>query len=374
MEHIASLLNSKIEDLGTLQENLHGSILVALDTEGITQHFNGRRVLCEGISEIGVAVFCANGKGPDFIPHLNQFYEQNDIEAFTIRVRERKHGPAVGTMTDVSDDEAGPRLQRFLLQYEGRRILVGFSFVAELKWMADDFPALATMFTEWVDVQDLVSNQRMDTASSNGTPPDQYGLYNTLKAMRISGWRSTHQRHRAANDAVKTLAVLSGLLSNIPLQEVTREAGVSVYDSLPPLHADKRQKRHHNFTARISAADGDKLPLQTPNGLAKHYRKYQGLTGVGFNSQNSCLARGRVKYWWVAFRTLNSLNAFIADMHGSTFEDTKLRVVAVDKMNRQSAQGQLTGSIEAAGASSDLLLPFDDLSDSVVHPFETLFS
>ena len=57
-----------------------------------------------------------NERGPDLISHLNQFYDMNSMETFTIRIREREYGPALGTMTDVSDEEAGPRLQKFLSQ------------------------------------------------------------------------------------------------------------------------------------------------------------------------------------------------------------------------------------------------------------------
>ncbi|CAO2651421.1 Nn.00g039910.m01.CDS01 [Neocucurbitaria sp. VM-36] len=335
-EDIAPFINSKIDNLASLRQHLPGSILVALDTEGITQHLDGRTVCSEGISEIGVAVFRTNERGPDFIPHLDQFYDQNSIEAFTIRVRKREYGPAVGTMTDVSEKEAGPRLQKFLSQYKGRRILVGFSILTELKWIAKNVPELVNFFTGWVDIQELVSQQRHGVASNDGTHTDQHGLYNTLKAMGISGWHSKHQLHVAANDAVKTLAVLSGLLCNSSFQDITRGGGVSIYTYLPPLQISKIGNRYHPFTAHISTVDGNRLPLQTPVGLAKHCAKYPGLTGVGFHSENEMVARGRVKYWWVAFRSLESLTSFMTKADGSIFEGTKLCVVANGKRNGKS--------------------------------------
>ena len=376
MKHIESFWKSKLPDLATLKQRVPDSILVALDAEGVTQRFDGRQINSDEISEIGVAVFRANEKGLHFIPHLEQFYDQNGIEAFTIRVHERQYGPVVGTMTDALDSNAGSHLHKYISRFEGSRILLMYHPRLEIKWIKEKCPSLTMLFSGWCDVQELVAKRYMDLFLESRRSVWRYpSLQNTLKAMRISGWRSAHQVHGGAADSVKALAILSGLFCDVPLREVQRfnVDSVSVFCYLPPPKSTRIHNRWHLFTARITTVDGGKLPRMTPAELRKRLQQYPGLKGVGLNARNEILARDRVRIWWVSFQTQHALDSFIAEFGGSTFEGKKLRVVADGKTNEQLAQAQLATIIEATKSEPDLLLPFDDLHGSVVHPFDALF-
>lgn len=107
-ENVETLFGAKIHDLATLRIRLPGSVLVAFDTEGVTQHFLGRQISSEEVGELGVAAL-----RPSKVclrRNLYQFYNDNDIEAFTIRIHERTLGPAVSLMTEKSSEDAGPRV------------------------------------------------------------------------------------------------------------------------------------------------------------------------------------------------------------------------------------------------------------------------
>ena len=147
-----------------------------------------------------------------------------------------------------------------------------------------------------------------------------------LTALRVSGWRSPHKRHGAAADAVKVLAVASGLLCGATLHELVESKfkGLSVLCKLPSPNYTWHCGKEHRFTARIRAADGSKLPLQTTIGLKRLYQ-HRGLRGVGLNARNDNLARDRVHVWWLSFRS-QEVSDFIAKVDGSTFNGTVLCV------------------------------------------------
>jgi hypothetical protein len=171
-----SLFNKKITDLPTLQSLLPDHTLIAFDTEGVKQHFDGRQIGSQDLSELGIAVFLPTKTPLHSISNLTQFYEDNDIEAFTVRMHPRAHGPTVGLMTEKTASEAGPRLVEFLSGLKGDRILLGFNKHQEWRWISRTCPSFAALFTSWCDVQELLPQLR--------SPP---GLAKTLKPMGIWG-------------------------------------------------------------------------------------------------------------------------------------------------------------------------------------------
>ncbi|KAH9882966.1 hypothetical protein J1614_000332 [Plenodomus biglobosus] len=308
--NIAPFLDSKITDLATLRQHLPSSILVALTTCGTKQHFDGPTVPSLEISEIGIAVYQAReDAGPHFFSNITQSYEQNDIEAFTIRIREKHYGPAAGTMTHVSSDtEAGP--------------------FAELEWITTHCPSITHLFTNWTDLQDLLPPHYHGHIPNPRCKPAQckIGLYPTLKGLRLSGWRSKHQRHQAANDAIKILALLTGLTSNTPFKPTTKEVGISFYSFLPLLQPHRTNQRRQAFNARISAAGGAKLPVQTPQGLRRLCERHAGLMAVGLNARNEMMHRGPVRFWWASFESAEALGGFVDAMRGLRLEGRVLCV------------------------------------------------
>jgi hypothetical protein len=139
-----------------------------------------------------------------------------------------------------------------------------------MKWISENCPLIAKLFTSWCDVQELAAEDYSSfiTGKELVTPRTSHrALDKTMTAMGISGWRSRHQRHGAAADAVRILAILSGLLCGATLRELPESySSVSVLCTLPSTKDIRFFRRRHHYTARIRAADGDKLPLQTPNG------------------------------------------------------------------------------------------------------------
>jgi hypothetical protein len=363
---IQALLASQITDLSTLRERLAGSTLVAFDTEGVTQNFEGRQIANEEIGELGIAVLQPTSNSPRFVHHILQFYEINEIEVFTIRIHERPYGRIVGTVTDETTERAGARLFERLSEIAGERILLGWGMQREMKWISEKCPSMARLFTSWCDVQELVAASYESNMLDTGKliqPYQRPGLDKTMRAQRISGWRSHHQRHGAAADAVRTLAILSGLLCGATLQEHPNpKSGVSVLCTLPSLRDTKICGRQHYYTARIRVADGDKLPLQTPYGLEKLYARHWGLMGEGLNSRTEVLARDRVKIWWVSFRSQETLNGFIARVDGSTFDGKVLRVTATKPVPILKTNWEPVIRPEPVDVHNDLCLAFDIFS------------
>lgn len=351
-----TLFSNKITSLLTLQSLLPTSTLIAFDTEGVEKHFAVRQIPHQDISELGVVVF-PTAATPQFTSNLTQFYEDADIEAFTVRMHPRPHGPAVGLMTERPAPEAGPRSIDFLSGFEGDKILLGFNMHQEWRWISRTCPSFAALFTSWCDVQELVPQLE--------SPP---GLAGTLKAMGIWGWTSTHLRYGGAADAVKVLAVVSGLICGVPIDEnrETKEDNLLKYCHLPRSESVREANgKIHLYTCRISAADGGKLPLQTPDGLVGMFSKHEGFKGVGLNSCTQVLARGPVKWWWVLFRTQEGLEEFRRDVDESVYEGTMLSVTINVKPTQSSEQAKPKASIKTRETPRELIV--NALSLGYVH-------
>jgi len=159
---VQPLLKSELRGLASIQDRLVEATVVAFDIEGV--HQRGSEA-----SELGVAVLRPSSKPLRFSSSMYCFWNQNDIEAFTIRIRERRYGPFVGTLTDETRETAGARLYKFLSSIQGELILVGFGMEREFKWISDEFPAIAALFTSWCDVQELAG----DVYKSMTAEPDK---------------------------------------------------------------------------------------------------------------------------------------------------------------------------------------------------------
>jgi hypothetical protein len=218
---------------------------------------------------------------------------------------------------------------------------------AECTWIIDQCPSLRRYFADWCDVQELVAQCYKELTLESWSTPSP-GPQNTLKAMRISGWRSKHQVHSATGDAVKCLAVLSGLLHDVTLQDrpAKDQDTVSVYTFVLSSTNPIISKRDHFFTTRISATSGEKLPLQTPYGLAELFAEHRGLCGVGLNARIQTHARGPVRYWRVLFRDRKALDDCVREVDGSTIEGVEVGVTIDARTKNESAKPQSTNCME----------------------------
>lgn len=179
-------------------------------------------------------------------------------------------------MTDKTDEEAGPRLQQFLGNIPGERILLGFAMVSEWRWILKRYPSFASLFTGWCDLQELASQTYQHQNSQLDKVPTYartVGLANCLKAMGFWGWGQDEHIHSAAGDSVKVLGLLAGLLHDLllPLDAVVeaRRSEMSVYCHLPkPYHKiSVPNAARHVYTARISTINGGRLSIRSPSEL-----------------------------------------------------------------------------------------------------------
>jgi hypothetical protein len=174
--------------------------------------------------------------------------------------------------------------------------------LAEFRWISQECPNLASYFTSWIDVQELVSKKQ------------QIGLVNAIIAMQITYQKSTNppKTHRSSSDTVRCLAVLFGLFRgsfNIPYHS----------KQVLLLRAPPKSSYHNPFTARITTVDGSFLPTEyhSPRALANLFKDYD-LKPVAFNTKGF-LKNNSIRVWWVSMETMEDLEKFVAEIHGSPF-------------------------------------------------------
>jgi hypothetical protein len=155
--------------------------------------------------------------------------------------------------------------------------------------------------------------------------------------MRKSDWRSRHQFHGAAGDAVKFSAVLSGLLCERPLLENASKLDdtIPILCYLSSAKTPIVSKRHHRLTACVSAVNGDKLTLHTPKSLASLCTKYSELTGP-LDSRTETLSRDQAEYWWVSLRSQEALEEFAQEFDGAYIDDVAIRATIDRRSNDKS--------------------------------------
>lgn len=96
-----------------------------------------------------------------------------------------------------------------------------------------------------------------------------------------------------------------------------------------------------------------KLPLQTPDGLATLYSSHPGLKGVGLNSWTAAYAAS-VKFWWVSFRSLEALHKFVQEVDGSVYDDVTFRIT-IDFKQPTSTKALQRKPINICKPSGDIM-------------------
>ncbi|PSN66491.1 hypothetical protein BS50DRAFT_677683 [Corynespora cassiicola Philippines] len=314
--NISGLWNSKISDLSTLEERLHEAVLVSLDIESFGAN----------ASEVGLAVLQAGKQPLPFHGILTRYYEENKVEALTIRLLDRGlkyEDPEwrFGDKVHASIEDVHHLTANMLSRYTGERILIGFAMQnAEMNWISKSCPSLAIHFSAWVDIQELVSQRRMQEELGSPTSDIKYpGLTNTLRAMGVTDWRAQKRRHCAANDALRNLIILSGLISHVPINPQHPSPKVRTFTQLKPT------KTHH-CAATIAAKDGGKLPIYSPGSVSKLFSNHPGLKSVALNWKTLHHRTEGVRFWRVEFDTQESLESFITDIDGSMIDNTEISV------------------------------------------------
>ncbi|KAF2107120.1 hypothetical protein BDV96DRAFT_305601 [Lophiotrema nucula] len=330
-----TLCDRKIHNLHTLKPCLPGSVLVALDVESFNDHGE------QNVSEIGLAVLHVHGELLPFHPGLSRFYEKNGVEALTIRLPARYcNGKGAkyedpewryGDQVRISEEEAGDVVAKLLSKYGENRILVGFSMVAEWRWISENCPSLAILFSGWVDVQELVSQRREEEDLGPKCDRRWPGMTKTLRVMGIADPRcaSRDNKHCPANDALRCLVILSGLIHNAPFvfdpPRGPKTPVIRAFNCLGSLY-----RVSSGFTAMITTDDRSRLPTVTPDSLAKLLSGYTGLEAVAVNYKWAREQRnpsGGKGIWLAGFRSQEHLEVFILDVDGSVIDGKQVRAV-----------------------------------------------
>lgn len=289
---------------------MSNNVLVAFDMEASPQIR----------SEMGLAILLVGENTPHFCIGRCRFFDENDVQAFTIEIHERnkkqyefkRHGETIYVENEL---QAGPAIEKILMDFQnlGKLILVGYDLQMEFKWISEHYPSLASYFSAWVDVQELV------TAKCEGV---QLGLTGAVQNLGMIDNRHNSQQHSAANDAVRDLAVLAGLLSGTKLITTPQcKDQIKGCSSLAPVKAF-RDWTQYPFSVRLATMDGGPLPQISPRNLAEVFAGYD-LKAVGSNRKNN------VHIWWMAFYTLESLREFIRDNESLKVEGKALKVILV---------------------------------------------
>lgn len=195
----------RVQDLETLRKLMPNSTLVAFDIE---DHVTS-------INEVGIAAVSISGANCALYPSsdgtVRTFCSENAVQAHTIMVREMlaKRGNdsiRYGDQVTVRDSEVSQTLVQKLssLGKSEHLILVGYAMYTEFDWTSRHCPDFLANFSSRVDIQDIVE-------ACCGSHPSLSRAMAALKLSHRNPTKSLPHGHRAANDAVGTLATLASL-------------------------------------------------------------------------------------------------------------------------------------------------------------------
>ncbi|KAI9712649.1 MAG: hypothetical protein M1820_001270 [Bogoriella megaspora] len=317
-QETAALLETKISDLETLKQKASGSVLVAFKANSPCSH---------DVEEVGFASLKVDGKNPPQLPPtyhrtVGVFYDETDVTVHAVVTYNSaimspgRGSRKYGNTDEVDAKELGDAVHRKLsaLGHSNNLILVGWDPRHEFKWISSACPALASLFTACVDLQEIAKNQ--------ATYPTEPTLRDTMRGMGFKDFFSTRPSdtvhpHRAANMAVRLLAVATGFSTLESLTIHPSKYG-KIKNTIPTDNGP--------FAAFIRTADGKQLPreINRLESLLKLFEKYDPKT-VAMDVKEID-QRGGVDKWWINFATLELVEAFIGAVHGSRMGEDTLMV------------------------------------------------
>lgn len=207
--------------------------------------------------------------------------------------------------------------------------LIGFDLGLELRVISSLYPRILQRFSSWVDLQDLVMEIAGPGCTKQPSMRDtlvSFGFQAKLPMVRVHGYK-----HDAGNDSVRVIAILLNLLT---------------YNSTLKIERDQKRRRGKG-PGRISRdlfQDGrffmgrprplESFPFATRVSLKAH-------DGPSFTAKKlydlfiptySLVATGAPHnyfgpnaYAWVCLSSLEELNRFVTEVHGTACEDCTWR-------------------------------------------------
>jgi hypothetical protein len=200
------------------------------------------------------------------------------------------------------------------------------SMLMEFKWMARTCLLISTYFSEWIDVQELITQHCINHGWNRRCPLSQDTAIDAMciPAPRYRGYLC---RQRSRRRALLLIYIVWSSAKHPPLnyEDLEHRYGLKLYTYLP---SDVNLPRgDYPHTGRISARDDGALPLNSASAVYRAFKKYNGLKAFGCNSRAEHAARDGIKDWWVSFYGKEDLEAFVAAVDGSSIKWTQLHVL-----------------------------------------------
>ncbi|TGJ85145.1 hypothetical protein E0Z10_g3627 [Xylaria hypoxylon] len=237
------------------------------------------------------------------------------------------------SFVDIEDLEAAltNQIEQFRQEVpEKQLVLVGLSLQSDFERLSLEFPRIIGLFSAWIDLSTLIK-------AESPTPTKLHtGLGTALKTFRYpfvdTGFAD--YRHQAANDAVRTLAALSGLtdpenvaslvlrqhqFAGIEVNSTTKRFESKVYRAL--LHVNGR-----DLPQLIDSAQKLAFAVQSfnPIGVAADCSNATNKREMHYRS--SIHTPGRT-CGCVCFKSNRALQAFISATNGWKYGEVVLKVV-----------------------------------------------
>jgi hypothetical protein len=285
---------------------------------------------------------------------------------------------------DELDAELKKQIEQFRQVVPNKQlILVGLSLQSDFERMSLDFPGIIELFSGWVDLSTLMKAQSLAPAKLDT------GLGTALKAFRYpysdTGFNC---RHQAANDAVRTLAALHGLMdpqnvASILLRQ--REfPGIEIAAGVD------------HFASKVYRAllhvDGKELPpsIDSAQKLALAVQNFKpiGVAADCSNAKNGAKKRHPTSIHTVnrtcgcvCFKSNKALQHFIRVMNGQRYGNVALKAARAPlpqkiqtqisngkKLNaqRKNRRKQLTRNTDWSGSFRNTFLVHDVTADEEV--------
>ncbi|KAJ2986332.1 hypothetical protein NUW58_g5076 [Xylaria curta] len=389
-ERLSMLLPLYIPTVAAFKDIASTSAFVGFDTESVPH--------CYKTTDVGLALLPeANTPIPirEGDPYLSNFVRDHKVEAVSFKikgryddVRSRAQARALipgsrylhqslehlhfGTecFVDIEELEAAlaNRIEQFRRAAPGKQlVLVGLSLQNDLQRLCLEFPGIIRFFSRWIDLSTLIKAE-----SSIPTTPNT-GLGTALKVFGYphadTGFDRTHQ---AANDAIRTLAVLYGLLDPQNVESLVLRpynfVGIEVRPKVNYL-------RFQPYRAFLHV-DGNCLPpsIDSAQRLALAVQEFNpiavaadcsNVSDIREPRSSSSIHTSRRTYGCVCFEDDQALEYFIYAFNGKKYGEVVLTVVRAQSYQRVHKEIEDGKDVEAS--SHETLSAEDESSEQSTH-------
>ncbi|KAI8626655.1 hypothetical protein F5Y19DRAFT_217281 [Xylariaceae sp. FL1651] len=343
---LSPLLPRYIPTLAAIERIAATSAFVAFDTESVPH--------CYKTTDVGLAFLpelshtCSSG---DNKPTLDNFVKDHRVKAISFKINGRFHNinkrlkamsPHQRPMehlrfgkeefVDIEDLDVAlsTQIERFRRAVpEKELILVGLSLQSDFERLCLEFPGIARLFSGWIDLSTLMK------AESPNPPKTDTGLGTALKTFNYpysdTGFNS---RHQAANDAVRTLAALNGLMEPQNVTKLLLRQHEFVGIEIAP-QVDHFEAKTYRALVHVN---GKSLPpsIDSAQKLAFAVQKFKP---IGVAADNSNAKNAQAKNYptsihtpqrtcgCVCFKGNKDLENFISATNGQKHDNMVLKVV-----------------------------------------------